>query len=70
MEKLLQHQRIIKGVRNTNIIMVDPGACKDHPTQIYFERVKGNLFQCAHIEHHEQSVAISTTNKPVQLYDR
>lgn len=58
--KYLKHQKIIPGIVGTNLTKSN---CPDHGEGVYFERVEGDLFQCANISHHEIA-RLNLSNKP------
>lgn len=63
---LLPHQLIINNVKGTNLVKAD---CPTHGINVYFERVEGDLFECANRDHHEV-VVYSSSNLPQNLHDR
>lgn len=62
----LPYQKIIEGV-DGNLVKA---FCPEHNAETYFERIEGNLFQCAQIDHYEDVSRQTLSNLPPKRIDR
>lgn len=72
LEALQSYQKLVTSEINDNYIKAGllGVSCPDHPgVNTYFERVRGQVFQCAHISHKEAS-SYNSSNLPSHITDR